>query len=97
MTSTLAIVATAPGADAGRHGQGEDEAGAPAGDVLDPDLLAVGLDERLGDGQAEAGPAPGVEADEPVEHRLALVGRHARARVGDRDGDPVAADRHRPP
>ena len=94
MTRTLAIVATSGRAAADRLppiGKREDEAGAAAGHVLDPDVLAVGLDEGLGDGQAETGPAAGVEADEPVEHRLALVGGDARPGVGDRDGDPVVA------
>ena len=49
----------------------------PPGDVLDPDALAVGLDERLGDGEAETGPAAGVEAHEAVEHGL-VVPRAAR-------------------
>ena len=97
MTSTLAIVLPLPGRrQAGRPGRREDEAGSAVGDVLDPDPSAVGLDERLGDGQPEAGSAPGVESHEPVEHRLALVGRDARARVGNRQRDLVAARPRRP-
>ena len=60
--------------------QGEDEAGAASGHVLDPDRLAVRLDERLGDGQPEPGPAPGVEADEAIEDGLPFSRRHARPR-----------------
>ena len=58
--------------------------------VLDPDLLAVGLDERLGDRQAETGPAPRVEANEAVEDHLALFRGDAGTLVADRQRDPVA-------
>ena len=63
----------------------------PPGHVLDPDALAVGLDERLGDRQPEPGPASGVEAHEAVEHAVALVGGEPRALVGHRQRDSVAA------
>ena len=89
MTRTWAMARYARSSGAA-IGQGQDETGSAAGPVLDPDVLAVGLDEGLGDGQAEAGPPSGVEADVPVEHLLALVGRHPRPRIGDREADPVA-------
>ena len=65
----------------GGRRQGEDEPGPAAGTSSTQMSPAVGLDEGLGDGQAEARPAPGVEADEPVEDRLSL---------GERDAGPAS-------
>ena len=95
MTSTLAIVATVRRADGRRRqvpASVKTKRAPPVGHVLDPDVLAVGLDEGLGDGQAEPGPAPGVEAHEPVEDGLPLGGGDAGPCVGHRHGHPVAAD-----
>ena len=61
--------------------------------VLEPDLAPVGLDDRPGDRQAEAGAvlaAGGVAAVEGLEDALAVAGRDPLAVVGDLDLDAVA-------
>jgi len=53
-------------------------------------VLPVGLDERPGDGEAEAGPAAAAHPVELLEDLLALVGGNARPAVGHRDAHDVA-------
>src|SRR5690606_9440711 len=74
-------------------GEGDDEAGAAEGGVLDPDRAAVGGDDRPHHGQAEAAavvavaPGPGVvEAGEALEHPVAVRRRDPRPVVV--DGEP---------
>ena len=50
------------------------------------DLAAVGLDDPLGDGHAQAGPL-GLGGEERVEDLLPLLGLEARAVVADGDAD----------
>ena len=54
---------------------------------FDPDAATVHLDDLLGDGEAEAGPALGlgvgvVDLVELLEDALQLLGRYPRTRVG---------------
>ena len=62
----------------------------PGVPVFEPDLAPVGLDDRAGDRQAEAGAvlaAGGVAAVEGLEDPLAIAGGHPLAAVGDLDLD----------
>ena len=69
-----------------RHG--EDDPGAPGDVGVDPDEPAVRLDEGLGDGQAEAGPAPAAVLAEHLEDALALLAGDAGTVVAHGDLDP---------
>jgi hypothetical protein len=75
---------------AGHERKGEDEPCAASGSILYPDVLAMGLDERLGDGQPETGATPGIESHEPVEDRLPLIRGNPRTGVGDGERNPIA-------
>ena len=67
----------------------EDESCSVIRSVLVPDLFAVGLDERLGDGETETGPAALVELGEALEDGLSILRRDARSLVGHRDHDLI--------
>ena len=72
-----------------RRSQGEVDPGSGSA-RLEPDLAAVGFDDRAGDGEAEAGAvlaAGGVAAVEGLEDALAVAGRDPLAVVGDLDLD----------
>ena len=64
---------------------------APRVDVgVDPDEPAVRLDEGLGDGQAEAGPATTAVLAEHLEDAFTVLRRDAGTVVGHRDLDRAA-------
>ena len=80
--------------------QGDAEGGAAAGRVLDPDGSTAGLDQTTNDREAEphSGLRPvRVDAVEPLEDPLALLGRNARAAVDDRQHDLVRRSPARSP
>jgi hypothetical protein len=67
----------------------------PSGLSASVDLAAVGAGDVAGDGEAEPGAALVlvarlVQPDERLEHFLALVHRHARAVVVDRQHEPAS-------
>ena len=55
--------------------------------VLDPPLSSVGLDQALGDGQAQTGATRGTRLDEPLEHVGKNLGRDARPGILHGEGD----------
>src|SRR5580704_1733629 len=59
------------------HGQREAEPRAAVRDVFDPDTLPVGLDERLGDGEAQPGARVAGPPREQSEDLVAAFGAHA--------------------
>ena len=90
-TRTLVTAAAQTGAATRSRRDREDDP-CPAADVgVDPDESAVGLDERLGDGQAEARPAAAAVLAEHLEDAFPVLRRDARTVVGDRDLDPRRA------
>ena len=83
-----------------RHGERkarrEDEARAVAGRALDPDRAAHQLDDALGDREAEPGAAVAtrcraVGLGEFLEQPLDLFGRHADARIANREAQRLGA------
>src|SRR5436305_11709528 len=77
------LASVAPFLCVGRvNGDGDGEGRALAGLALDGDRAAVSLDNRVGDGEAEARPlAHGLRREERVEDAREVFGRDAVARV----------------
>jgi hypothetical protein len=63
--------------------EGEAESGAASGDVIDPDPLAVRVEEGLGDRQSQVGADVGFAAKGEAEDLFSAVDSDTGAPVGD--------------
>jgi hypothetical protein len=65
------------------NSEGEAESGAASGDVIDPDPLAVRVEEGLGDRQSQVGAGVGFAAKEEAEDLFSAVDSDTGVPIGD--------------
>jgi hypothetical protein len=69
--------------EVGSNREGEAEGGAASGNVIDPDSLAVRVEEGLGDRQSQVGAGVGFAAKEEAEDLFSAVDSDTGVPIGD--------------